>query len=108
MIQPSQNPPVTDRTSRRRSVRLEGRRRLLFESLESRNLLAAAALRWDAIFERPPNGSDPAFPNSWPAESSPMRTEGFEFPDTQRWMSTVTNGSGLQQGDPTTLTWSVV
>ncbi|PZD73395.1 Leukotoxin [Acaryochloris thomasi RCC1774] len=31
-----------------------------------------------------------------------------EFQASSRWTSTATNGSGLQQGDPTTLTWSIV
>jgi Ca2+-binding RTX toxin-like protein len=30
------------------------------------------------------------------------------FQTVSRWTSTATNGSGLQQGDPTTITWSVV
>ena len=30
----------------------------------------------------------------------------FQFSDTSRWSSTATNGGGLTQGDPTTLTWS--
>ncbi|HOC44244.1 MAG TPA: matrixin family metalloprotease [Thermoanaerobaculales bacterium] len=32
----------------------------------------------------------------------------YQFPDSNRWSSTASNGSGLGQGDPTTLTWSVV
>lgn len=32
----------------------------------------------------------------------------FIFSDSYRWYATATNGGGLQQGDPTTLTWSIV
>ncbi len=32
----------------------------------------------------------------------------FQFPDGNRWYRTATDGSGLDQGDPTTLTWSVI
>ena len=33
---------------------------------------------------------------------------GFQFNDTDRWSVTATNGGGLGQGDPTTITWSIV
>ena len=36
--------------------------------------------------------------------AAPMAQAG----DGSRWYSTATNGSGLKQGDPTTLTWSIV
>ena len=32
----------------------------------------------------------------------------YEAPASPRWTRTATNGSGLQQGDPTTLTWSFI
>lgn len=32
----------------------------------------------------------------------------FQFSDNSRWSSTATNGGGLSQGDPTTITWSIV
>ena len=32
----------------------------------------------------------------------------YQFPDTNRWYRTASNGSGLGQGDPTTITWSVI
>ena len=32
----------------------------------------------------------------------------FNFVDTDRWSSTATNGGGLTQGDPTTITWGFV
>ena len=37
---------------------------------------------------------------------TPPSTLKFEI--ANRWYSTATDGSGLSQGDPTTLTWSVV
>jgi hypothetical protein len=32
----------------------------------------------------------------------------FQFEDVDRWTTTATNGGGLSQGDPTTITWSIV
>ena len=32
----------------------------------------------------------------------------FQFSDFNRWSQTATDGSGLDQGDPTTLTWSII
>lgn len=43
--------------------------------------------------------------------SDHMKNKGpkfYEFNDNNRWSNTATNGSGLNQGDPTTLTWSIV
>lgn len=34
--------------------------------------------------------------------------QAFQFNDGNRWSQTATDGSGLGQGDPTTLTWSIV
>jgi hypothetical protein len=34
--------------------------------------------------------------------------QSFQFGDGDRWSATASNGGGLRQGDPTTLTWSVV
>jgi hypothetical protein len=45
------------------------------------------------------------------APSSPLAPEGdlkYSYTDGDRWRYTATDGSGLQQGDPITLTWSVV
>jgi hypothetical protein len=39
---------------------------------------------------------------------SGMPAGEYQFPDSNRWYRTATNGSGLGQGDPTTLTWSVI
>ena len=39
---------------------------------------------------------------------SPERFQKYEYTDGDRWRTTATDGSGLSQGDPTTLTWSIV
>ena len=39
---------------------------------------------------------------------TPAGFQKFQFTDSARWSSTATNGSGLGQGDPTVLTWSIV
>lgn len=36
------------------------------------------------------------------------QVSSFQFNDTSRWSSTATNGGGLTQGDPTTITWGIV
>ena len=41
-------------------------------------------------------------------QMSPGGPEAFAFVDGDRWSTTATDGGGLQQGDPTTLTWSIV
>ena len=38
----------------------------------------------------------------------PPGAEKFSFSDGDRWSTTATNGGGLGQGDPMTLTWSIV
>jgi hypothetical protein len=54
------------------------------------------SIAFEAIYEHPN-----------PLKETPG--DDFEtFQTASRWTSTATNGSGLQQGDPTTLTWSVV
>ncbi len=40
--------------------------------------------------------------------SSNSSFAAFQFDDSDRWSSTATNGSGLPQGEPTTITWSIV
>ncbi|QDU57351.1 matrixin family metalloprotease [Aeoliella mucimassa] len=37
-----------------------------------------------------------------------LAAEGANFRDADRWYQTYTDGSGLEQGDPTTLRWSIV
>jgi len=40
--------------------------------------------------------------------TSLLAPEQFQFSDGNRWSATATDGGGLGQGDPTTLTWSIV
>lgn len=42
------------------------------------------------------------------ASTSSLASPLAQVTDGSRWTSTATNGWGLQQGDPTTLTWSIV
>ncbi len=47
----------------------------------------------------------------WTPASSPFSPDSglkFQYTDGDRWRSTATDGSGLGQGDPITLTWSIV
>lgn len=75
-----------------------------FEELESRHLLSIwlspgdvpSETRPDAFY--PPGTEDDAYPG----------VDRFQAPDSNRWSSTATDGSGLGQGDPTTLTWGFV
>jgi len=97
-------------------------RRLIVESLETRyalaNDLVAGEIASDLIsnsLDRPTGDSVYAPGTSWEyiAERSDLRGNGdpslqFQFSDSNRWSSTATNGGGLVQGDPTTLTWSFV
>jgi hypothetical protein len=39
---------------------------------------------------------------------NPNPPSEFQAPDNQRWSQTFTDGSGLQQGQPTTLRWGIV
>ena len=51
------------------------------------------------------------YESNFPFSLIPGNNKGgklFEFDDSDRWERTATNGSGLSQGDPTTLTWSFV
>lgn len=43
-----------------------------------------------------------------PSTSLIPQGEAFQFGDGDRWSVTATDGFGLSQGDPTTLTWSIV
>lgn len=46
--------------------------------------------------------------NSLGLATSSLDPEPFVFNDSDRWSATATDGSGLSQGDPMTLTWSIV
>ncbi len=43
-----------------------------------------------------------------PEDGSEEGPSFFSFRDSRRWYRTATDGAGLQQGDATTLTWSIV
>jgi hypothetical protein len=84
--------------SRRRLRSQRTRRSLFIESLERREVFsdAYAILAPGTPIDR--LWPDAAGPNGG---SSPFRLQN-------RWSATATNGGGLQQGDTTTLTWSIV
>lgn len=64
-------------------------------------------------------GTDPALvedyarafaigPSLGARRSSDLAGPAAQYQDGWRWTRTATNGSGLKQGDPTTITWSIV
>ncbi len=84
------------------------KRALLLEPLERRELLYGIPAGADPIFAP---GTDPQymadFLEGLHDSHVPEDASGFQFADNARWSSTATDGGGLQQGDPTTLTWSI-
>ncbi|MEQ9407474.1 MAG: Calx-beta domain-containing protein [Fuerstiella sp.] len=82
------------------------------EQLEDRALLTATDLFADAIYELAPGDDPTAVPldETGDAHGHSENEDGdaFQFDDLDRWTRTATDGSGLGQGDPTTLTWSFV
>ncbi len=98
------------------------RKQLGFEKLEARLPLAAdfagdAGLRPATSYEPPPSAVyapdiDPSVmqlrPDALAANNNGERISNFQFSDNSRWSVTATNGGGLTQGDPTTITWSIV
>jgi hypothetical protein len=101
------------------------RRRILVETLEARCLLAANLLEapcWSApahdVISTPAAHAvfAPGTPREYidQFEAQLHATTGNQADPLDpiqlqgRWTSTVTDGGGLQQGDPTTLTWSIV
>ena len=90
-------------------------RRPLLEPLEKRLLLAVGPelpAGWDSgeAAWQLPQYYNPSGPDSGSDPNLGDGSDGgfFQFEDGYRWSRTATNGSGLQQGDPTTLTWSIV
>lgn len=73
------------------------------EGLEDRALLTVEAALADAIYIIEP-GADPVAAS----QVDQPHVAPFQFSDSNRWNSTFTNGSGLTQGDPTTLRWGIV
>ena len=78
-----------------------------FETLEQRVVLSATGLGFSFA-----PGTPQAYIDSVEDAVHPSAAEnpGTSSPFTldSRWSTTATNGSGLGQGDPTTLTWSIV
>ncbi len=67
--------------------------------LEDRALLSPDPLTVDAILIKESGVNS--------IGTTPL-VEAFQFSDGARWSTTFTNGSGLTQGDPTTLRWGIV
>ena len=82
----------------RRAVHPRQNPRRAFERLDARTLLAA-----DFVFL---GGLQPPVYGPTVPESPGFST--FQFDDSDRWNRTATDGSGLGQGDATTVTWSIV
>lgn len=88
------------------AVRVERRleRVIRPEVLENRVLLVTQA---DAILGLEP-GLNPSRAAPDQESGEVLRIAPFQFGDGNRWSSTFTSGSGLAQGDPTTLIWGIV
>ena len=80
------------------------RRPFRFEELESRHLLSI----WLPPGEVPSETRPDAFYPPGSENDADPGVDRFQASDSSRWSSTATNGSGLAQGDPTTLTWGFV
>jgi hypothetical protein len=90
--------PAGSRRAVRRLRRLTARRHRLLrlEALEVRTVLSTASLIDTVKIVEP--GQNPI---------ASAESEIANFQTSSRWSSTATNGGGLTQGDPTTLTWSI-
>jgi serralysin len=84
------------------------------ERMEDRALLTASSLLANGVVE---SHADAVFaPDTLPEYANAINdfvgaagaTGADSFNLSSRWSTTATNGSGLGQGDPTTLTWSIV
>jgi serralysin len=101
---------VFRKASGRRRRGLQPRTRLAFEQFEPRVMLDAAGLV-DPIFA-PDTPQEYVTAMMQSIEAAAIgRTPGisaFQFNDSDRWSNTSSQGGGFSQGDPTTLTWSIV
>ncbi|MCO6458332.1 MAG: matrixin family metalloprotease, partial [Pirellulaceae bacterium] len=97
------------RSESRRSQPVRSRRRLRLEPLEVR-LLLAADLEAHPLFA-------PGTPLEYVQQFEHLQAEKdgelagidlFQFNDSDRWSGTSQSGGGLGQGDPTTISWSIV
>ena len=68
---------------------------------------SAPAIRSNSTESNPVNSSI-EFANLGLNEPKAIISQFRFFEETPRWTNTATNGSGLVQGDPTTLTWSLI
>jgi hypothetical protein len=106
---------------RRRLQRQRTQQRQLasFEPLEIRTLLSASALLGgidqpdhgdDEVHSHPvfAPGTSQAYVDSFNDNIGAAGGTGVGGFNSSRWTTTATNGSGLTQGAPTTLTWSIV
>lgn len=131
-IQGAHSSKSVERKRRRAASTRTSRRIAVFEPLETRQLLAndlsalspfirtifepsgqlANELASDVGWAAPQVGDDQF--NSPPlagisGAKGPAQISPFQFADSNRWNITTSNsGGGLIQGDPTTLTWSIV
>ena len=96
--------------AKRRTPRKSSGQGMSLERLEERVLLALDI----------PEGAHPIFAPGTPQEYMAQHPDhfrenglpggalGFTFNDVDRWSQTATDGAGLNQGDPTTLTWGII
>lgn len=106
---------------RRKAGKNQRRRSLALETLEERRVLSASPYHVDAVYIDPVFAPDTPM---WYVEqmhstlnganaegagaSEPGQPDRFVFNDLDRWTRTATDGGGLTQGDPTTITWGFV
>ncbi len=83
-----------------------------FERLEERSLFSASPLPAPPGFDETPHavwapGTPLSVVEDWEMRFAAAGAE-IDAVDSDRWSRTATNGSGLTQGHPSTLTWSIV
>lgn len=100
----NQRARVTARSRKRQTPPNPDCRSFRFEELESRHLLSVWLPPGEVPSETRP---DAFYPPGTEFDADP-RVDRFQAPDSSRWSSTSTDGSGLGQGDPTTLSWGFV
>ena len=106
------------RSRRLQRQRTQRRRHESFEPLEIRTLLSASPVlsgidpadHDDEIHSHPifAPGTSQAYVDSFNDNIGAAGGTGVGGFNSSRWTTTATNGSGLTQGTPTTLTWSIV
>ena len=110
---------LTGRSRRLQRQRTQRRRNESFEPLEIRVLLSASPVLGgidptdhhdDEVHSHPvfAPGTSQAYVDSFNDNIGAAGGTGVGGFNSTRWTTTATNGSGLTQGTPTTLTWSIV